>query len=78
MRATHARLVSMGLNDSHFDAIIELLGGTLKELGVADNLNIASSGYRRVDAERRSKPIEQVTIHGESPLRGRGVRTRNW
>ena len=38
MRTGHARLVAMGLNDSHFDAIVELLGGTLKEMGVADNL----------------------------------------
>lgn len=38
MRTGHARLVAMGLNDSHFDAIIELLGGTLKEMGVADDL----------------------------------------
>lgn len=38
MRTGHARLVAMGLNDSHFDAIVELLGGTLKEMGVADEL----------------------------------------
>jgi hemoglobin len=38
MRKGHAHLVAMGLNDSHVDAIIELLGGTLKDLGVADNL----------------------------------------
>ena len=38
MRTGHAHLVAMGLNDSHVDAIIELLGGTLKELGVADPL----------------------------------------
>ena len=38
MRVGHARLVAMGLNDSHFDAIVELLGGTLKEMGVADDL----------------------------------------
>jgi hemoglobin len=38
MRAGHAHLVKMGLNDSHFDAVVELLGGTLKELGVVDNL----------------------------------------
>jgi len=38
MRKGHARLVAMGLNDSHFDAIIELLGATLKDMGVADNL----------------------------------------
>ncbi|MEN9358483.1 MAG: hypothetical protein RL095_18 [Verrucomicrobiota bacterium] len=34
MRAGHAHLVKMGLNDSHFDAVIENLGSTLKELGV--------------------------------------------
>ena len=38
MRRGHARLVEQGLNDSHFDAVVEDLGGTLKELGVADNL----------------------------------------
>ena len=38
MREGHAHLVARGLNDSHVDAIIELLGATLKELGVADNL----------------------------------------
>ncbi len=38
MRAGHAHLVQKGLNDSHVDAIIELLGATLRELGVADNL----------------------------------------
>jgi hemoglobin len=38
MRTGHARLVAMGLNDSHFDAVIELLGGTLSELGVKDDL----------------------------------------
>lgn len=38
MRRGHAHLVKMGLNDSHFDAIVENLGGTLKEMGVPDNL----------------------------------------
>ncbi|MEO5925267.1 MAG: group 1 truncated hemoglobin [Bryobacteraceae bacterium] len=38
MRNGHARLVKMGLNDSHFDAVVELLGGTLAELGVKDEL----------------------------------------
>ena len=36
MREGHKHLVAMGLDDSHVDAIIELLGGTLKELGVGD------------------------------------------
>ena len=38
MRRGHAHLVARGLNDSHFDAVVELLGATLKELGVADEL----------------------------------------
>ena len=36
MREGHKHLVENGLNDSHVDTIIELLGETLKELGVAD------------------------------------------
>ncbi len=38
MRKGHAHLVARGLNDSHFDAVVENLGGTLKELGVSDEL----------------------------------------
>ncbi len=38
MREGHAHLVAKGLNDSHFDAVVENLGGVLKELGVADDL----------------------------------------
>jgi hemoglobin len=37
MRAGHAQLVARGLNDNYFDAVIENLGATLKELGVADD-----------------------------------------
>jgi hemoglobin len=37
MREGHAHLVEKGLNDSHVDAVIENLGATLKELGVADS-----------------------------------------
>ena len=37
MREGHKHLVANGLNDSHVDAIVELLGATLKELGVADD-----------------------------------------
>lgn len=37
MRDGHKHLVERGLNDSHVDAVIELLGGTLKELGVPDS-----------------------------------------
>ncbi len=38
MRAAHAHLVARGLDDSHFDAVMENLGATLKELGVPDDL----------------------------------------
>jgi hemoglobin len=39
MRAAHKRLVEeKGLNDGHFDAVLENLAATLKELGVADEL----------------------------------------
>ncbi len=34
MRNGHARLVAKGLADQHVDAVIELLGQTLSELGV--------------------------------------------
>ncbi len=36
MRDGHKHLVERGLNDTHVDVIIELLGGTLQELGVGD------------------------------------------
>ncbi|MCG8537338.1 MAG: group 1 truncated hemoglobin [Pseudomonadales bacterium] len=39
MAAAHRKLVAeKGLDDSHFDAVMEDLGATLKELGVPDNL----------------------------------------
>ena len=38
MRQGHAHLVKNGLNDSHFDAVVENLASTLKELNVADEL----------------------------------------
>ncbi|MCA0201873.1 MAG: group 1 truncated hemoglobin [Proteobacteria bacterium] len=37
MRKGHKHLVARGLNDSHVDAVVELLGATLKELGVSDS-----------------------------------------
>ena len=38
MRVGHAHLVARGLNDSHFDAVMENLGATLSELGVPADL----------------------------------------
>jgi hemoglobin len=34
MRKAHANLIERGLDDSHFDAVVELLGDTLEDLGV--------------------------------------------
>ncbi|ORU92433.1 MAG: globin [Cycloclasticus sp. symbiont of Bathymodiolus heckerae] len=38
LRTGHAHLVERGLNDSHFDAVVENLGATLTELGISDEL----------------------------------------
>ncbi len=38
MRKGHAHLVTQGLNDSHFDAVMEHLGATLTELNVPGHL----------------------------------------
>jgi hemoglobin len=38
LRQGHAHLVARGLDDSHFDVVVELLGQTLTELGVAQSL----------------------------------------
>lgn len=38
LRAGHAKLVKMGLDDSHFNAVLENLESTLIELGVEQEL----------------------------------------
>jgi len=38
MRNGHAHLVERGLNDGHFDAVMENLGATLSELNVPEGL----------------------------------------
>lgn len=38
MRAGHADLVKRGLSDEHFDAVVENLATTLKEMGVEEEL----------------------------------------
>ena len=38
MRKGHAHLVKMGLDDSHFDAVVEHLGATLEELNAPQEL----------------------------------------
>ncbi len=44
MRKGHAHLVKLGLDDSHFDAVVENLDATLKELNVPQSLiaNVAA------------------------------------
>ena len=38
LRDGHARLVGMGLNDSHFDIVMEHLGATMQQLNVPAEL----------------------------------------
>ena len=38
MRDGHAHLVARGLNDSHVDAVIEVLGASLREVGAPEDL----------------------------------------
>lgn len=38
MREGHSHLVKRGLNDSHVDAVIELLGESLREVGAPEDL----------------------------------------
>src|SRR5688572_16015791 len=38
MRQGHTHLVQRGLNDSHVDAVIEILGDSLREVGAPDHL----------------------------------------
>lgn len=38
LRDGHARLVAMGLNDSHFDIVMEHLGATMQQLNVPAEL----------------------------------------
>lgn len=38
MRSAHEELVKQGLNDEHFDAVLENLGATLKELNIPADL----------------------------------------
>lgn len=67
LTAAHAHLVARGLNDSHFDIIVEHLGTTLKELGVKDALikhaaEVANSV--RGDILGKKKPAESKPEQG--------------
>ena len=43
MRKVHKNAVDFGLNDSHFDAVVEDLASTLREMGVPE-VKIAEAG----------------------------------
>lgn len=38
LKESHSHLVKAGLNDAHFDAVLENLVATLRELGIAEDL----------------------------------------
>lgn len=38
LKESHAHLVKAGLNDKHFDAVVENLVATLRQLGIAEDL----------------------------------------
>ena len=38
MRTGHAHLIARGLNDSHVDSVIEILGESLREVGAPEHL----------------------------------------
>ncbi|MGB8517550.1 MAG: group 1 truncated hemoglobin [Gallionella sp.] len=68
MRNGHAHLVAKGLNDSHFDAVMEHLGGTLKELNVPGDLiaqcaAVAESTRNDVLGKGRSAAVAPKSIY---------------
>ena len=44
LRDSHARLVNIGLDDSHYDAVMEHFGSTLEQLNVPAELIAESAG----------------------------------
>ncbi len=71
MRLGHAHLVEKGLNDSHFDAVMENLGATLKELGVADDLIAEAAAIAestRKDVLAGYTDEEKAAMGGEKSL----------
>ncbi len=44
LKSAHAHLVTKGLNDTHFDAVVENLGATLVELNVPGELIAEAAG----------------------------------
>ena len=70
MRTGHAHLVKMGLNDSHVDAVVELLGQTLAELGVAQPLIAQVAALAN---SVRNDVLSRYIPNGCCQLRGRDL-----
>lgn len=51
MKEGHAHLLTMGMNDTHFDAVVEDLRATLKEMGVPDELIAKVAGIAETTRE---------------------------
>jgi hemoglobin len=73
MHRSHAKLINMGLNDRHFDIVMEHLKATLEELGVESTLienvlAIAESTREDVMGRRAAPPEPSVSTN--SPDRG--------
>lgn len=61
MQKAHAKAVSFGLNDSHFDAVVENLGAALQELGVPqDKIAEAAAIAESVRNDVLNKPQRAV------------------
>jgi len=57
MRSAHAHLVARGLNDSHFDTVIEDLAATLKELKVPAALIERVAALAQAQTRQRARPL---------------------
>ena len=61
MRKAHQRIVGLGLNDSHFDAVMENLGATLQELGIpAEKISEAAAIAESTRNDVLNKPQQAV------------------
>jgi two-component system, chemotaxis family, sensor kinase CheA len=73
LREAHKHLVEKGLNESHFEAVIENLGATLKELKVPDELieeaaGIALSVKNDVLNQTPSTPPKKETVQNNEDI----------
>ncbi|MCH8156257.1 MAG: chemotaxis protein CheA [Nitrospinae bacterium] len=72
LESAHAPLVKDGLDDSHFDAVMENLGATLKELSVPDGMiqeaaSIAESVRNAVLNKDKAPAVETAPVAQAAP-----------